>query len=195
LKIGIVLAAGLGRRIGTPKALLRLEGRTFLERAVRSLSDASVEVVVVMNSAVNDATPESAFRGRRVLNLQPDHESGMFGSVLLGVREGLRLGADGALLLPVDLPLVTREDVEAVLRALNAGAEIAVGTHGGRWGHPVGISRAVMEEVAAEMDTASLRDIVRKNRARVVEVEISEGAILGVNTKEDLERASNRTFR
>ena len=43
--------------------------------------------------------------------------------------------------------------------------------------------------------STTLRDIVRRDTSRVVEVEASEGAILGVNTKEDLERVSNRSFR
>ena len=194
MNVGIVLAAGLGRRIGLPKALLSLGGRTFLQRAVDSLRGAGLEVVAVMSPVV-DETTRGAFRGHRVLNPDPDHPSGMFGSVRLGISEGLTLGAAAAVLLPVDLPLVSSEDVRAVLGALSGKAEIAVGTHGGRWGHPIAMSRSVMREVENSSPEATLRDIVRRERARVVEVEISEGAILGINTKEDLERASNRSFR
>jgi CTP:molybdopterin cytidylyltransferase MocA len=119
----------------------------------------------------------------------------MFGSVRLGVREALELDAAGALLLPVDLPLVTSEDARAVLERLVAGAEVVVATHGGRWGHPIGISRAVMDEIVVSPREATLRDVVRRDRGRVVEVPVSLGAVTGVNTKEDLARASNRTFR
>ena len=192
---GIVLAAGLGRRIGTPKAFLSLDGRTFLERAVAALSGAGLEVVVVMNPGVSDAVPTAGFPGHRVVNPDPDAENGMFGSVRLGVAEALGLGASGALLLPVDLPLVTSEDVRAVLARLGTGAEVVVATHGGRRGHPIGISRAVMDEIVEAPPTATLRDIVRRDPARVVEVPVSRGAVMGVNTKEDLERVSNRTFR
>jgi nicotine blue oxidoreductase len=192
---GIVLAAGLGRRIGTPKALLRLGGRTFLQRAVDSMQGAGLEVIAVMDPLVNDATRDSGFSGHRVLNPDPDHPSGMFGSIRLGISEALRRGATAAVVLPVDLPLVGREDVRAVLGALSAKAEIAVGTHGSRWGHPIAVSLSVMQEIEASGPGATLREIVRRDRARVAEVEISEGAILGINTKEDLERASNRTFR
>jgi len=192
---GIVLAAGLGRRIGGPKALLRLDGPTFLARAMDAFLGAGLEVVVVMNPGVSEATSERDFRGRRVVNPDPDGENGMFGSVRLGVSEALGLGASGALLLPVDLPLVTSEDVRAVLARLGTEAEVVVATHGGRRGHPIGISRAVMDEIVEAPPTATLRDIVRRDPARVVEVPVSRGAVMGVNTKEDLERVSNRTFR
>lgn len=192
---GIVLAGGRGRRIGGPKALLSLDGRTFLARAMDALRGAGLEAVVVMNPGVSEAVSDGGFQGRRVVNPDPDGENGMFGSVRLGVSEALRLGASGALLLPVDLPLVTSEDVGAVLARLGAGAEVAVATHGGRRGHPLGIGRAVMDEIVAAPSTATLRDIVRRDPARVVEVPVSRGAVMGVNTKEDLERVSNRTFR
>jgi CTP:molybdopterin cytidylyltransferase MocA len=192
---GIVLAAGMGRRVGTPKALLTLFGRTFLDRAVDALSGGCLEVIAVMNPGVNAAIPDGALKARRVVNPDPDGDNGMFGSVRLGVSEALKLGAKGALLLPVDLPLVTGEDVGAVLTRLNAGATMVVATHAGRRGHPIGISRAVMDEIVAAPPMATLRDIVRRDPARVVEVPVSEGAAMGVNTKEDLERISNRTFR
>ena len=192
---GIVLAAGMGRRIGLPKALLSLDGRTFLERSVGALTGAGLEVLVVMNQGVSDAVPVEALSGRRLVNPDPDEENGMFGSVRLGVSEGLAKGASGALLLPVDLPLVSTEDVRCVVTCLSGGAEVAVAAHAGRWGHPIGVSRAVMREIVTSPPATTLRDIVRRDRARVVEVPASEGAILGVNTGEDLERVSNRTFR
>jgi len=72
---------------------------------------------------------------------------------------------------------------------------VVVATHGGSRGHPIGISRAIMDEIVTDTSAATLRDIVRRDPGRVVEVPVSEGAVMGVNTKEDLERVSNRTFR
>src|SRR6186713_3047694 len=113
----------MGRRIGTPKALLRLDGRTFLQRSMDALAGAGLDVVVVVNPAVHLALPAS-HPGRVVVHPDPDQGNGMFGSVRLGVSEALFLGATGALLLPVDLPLISSEDVRAVLTCLNAGAVV-----------------------------------------------------------------------
>jgi len=191
---GIVLAAGNGRRIGMPKALLSLDGRTFVERTVHALSGLGLDIVVVVNSTVSAALPVG-LAGRRLVNPDPDGENGMFGSVRLGISEALLRGAPGVLLVPVDLPLIARTDVQAVLARLTAGAAVAVATHDGRWGHPVGMNRAVMAEVMAAPPGTTLRDVVRRDRARVIEVAASSGAVLGVNTAEDLDRVSNRTFR
>jgi L-glutamine-phosphate cytidylyltransferase len=59
----VILAAGLGRRLasltnGGPKALLELNGRTLLERAIAALQDAGFrEVIVVTGHAVERIRP------------------------------------------------------------------------------------------------------------------------------------------
>jgi CTP:molybdopterin cytidylyltransferase MocA len=192
---GIVLAAGLGRRIGTPKALLTIGGETFHHRAIHAFHHAGLDAVVVVNQTVNDALPPPLPRERRVINPDPDQEGGMFASVRLGLAEATTLGALGAILLPVDHPWITEEDLRSVADQMRNGAAIAVATHADRWGHPIGINREVMDEIESADSAATLRDIVRRDPGRVVEVPVSVGAVLGVNTAEDLERVSNRPFR
>lgn len=193
--LGILLAAGQGRRIGGPKALVTLEGETFHARTLRAFRDAGLETLVVVNQAANEALGAARAGEHRVLNPDPDHPSGMFGSVRLGAAAAIERGASGALVLPVDLPLVTSADIQAVVAAMKPGACIVVATHSARRGHPIGVSADVLREIVAASPSTTLRDIVRGIAGRVIEVEASEGAILGVNTREDLERVSNRTFR
>lgn len=192
--LGILLAAGRGRRIGAPKALLTLRGETFHERATGAFRGAGREVVVVTNAEVERTLPKRRPGEHRVLNLDPDHPGGMFGSIRLGVEAALALGASGAVLLPVDLPLVTALDIRAIAVQLGLGASLVVATHEGRRGHPIGVGRDVMDEILKAPPDSTLRDIVRLDPARVVEVPVSEGSILGVNTQEDLERVSKRAF-
>jgi CTP:molybdopterin cytidylyltransferase MocA len=192
---GILLAAGMGRRLGSPKALVRVHGTTFHERAVGALESAGLDVVTVVNPLVEAALPAPLPHEVRVLNPDPDQEGGMFSSVRLGVAEALKLGANGAVLLPVDHPFVTGTDVQSVREGLLGGAAIVVATHGGRRGHPIGISRAVMDEILAGPEASTLRDVVRRDPGRVKAAPASLGALLGVNTKDDLAQASERTFR
>lgn len=193
--VGILLAAGRGRRVGTPKALLRLGGETFHARGLRTLRDAGMKTVVVVSETVEGSLGPLETGEHRVVNQDPDGPAGMFGSVRLGLAAAASLGASAAVLLPVDHPLVTAEDVGAIAARLAQGAAVVVASHAGKRGHPIGVSLGVMEEIVVAPLTSTLRDFVRRDAARVVEVEASEGAILGVNTRQDLERVSNRTFR
>ncbi len=191
---GIVLAAGFGRRLGTPKALLRLGGETFHRRAVAALRQAGLDVVVIVNPEVEDALPEPLPGEFRTINRDPDQDGGMLASVRLGIDWAAGQGATGVVVLPVDHPLVTGEDVRAVADRLLAGISVAVACHGGRRGHPVGISRSVMEEIAADASLQTLREVVRRDPSRVAEVTVSSGALVGVNTQQDLERMAELGF-
>jgi CTP:molybdopterin cytidylyltransferase MocA len=181
--------------MGVPKALLLMRGETFHSRACRACRDAGVGLIVVVNATVDHDLGQSMPGEHRVLNHDPDHESGMFGSVKLGVGEALNKGGNGAILLPVDHPLITGGDVRPVVERLENGARIAIATYEGHRGHPIGIDRATMLEILSDTSLMTLRDVVRRDPARVVEVPTSESALLGVNTKEDLEEVSNRSFR
>ncbi len=192
---GILLAAGLGRRIGTPKALLTLNGETFHQRTVRAFRDAGLDVVVIINEGLVDLLPTPVPGESRLVNSDPDQPSGMFASVRMGVREAIRLGAAGAILLPVDHPLVTFEDVRSVAAHLRSGAAVVVATHGGRRGHPIGVSGVVMDEILNDASVTTLRDIVHRNGGRLVEAPVSSGAVLGINTREDLDSVSKRPFK
>lgn len=192
---GIVLAAGFGRRAGRPKALLRLAGEPFHQRALRAFSEAGLETIVVVNAVVQAELPEPGPGERRLLNPDPDQAGGMFASIRMGLRAAGGAGAEGVVLLPVDHPLVTPADILAVARALGEGAPIALATHAGRRGHPIGLSRAMMAEIEADPGLETLRQFVRRDPARVVHLEASEGTILGINTEEDLKRVTERGFR
>jgi molybdenum cofactor cytidylyltransferase len=114
----------------------------------------------------------------------------MFASVRLGLAAAKDLGATGAILLPVDHPMVTGNDIRAITEALTAGAEIAVASHAGRKGHPIGLSRVVMEQIAADSSIGTLREVLHRDPGRVVAVSVGAGALFGVNTKAELDRIS-----
>lgn len=168
---------------------------TFHELAVATFRGAGLDVVVVVNAEVAAALPPAGPGEHRVTNPDPDQASGMFASVKLGVFAARGRRASGVILLPVDHPLVTVADIEAVRARLNEGAAVVVAVHDGRRGHPIGISRAVMDEITSDPGLVTLRDVVHRDRTRVVEAAVTRGGVLGVNTPEDLDRVSNRTFR
>ncbi len=91
----VILAAGSGRRMGGPKAMLKLDGETLLQRAVRIAGEAGFSPLVAVVGS-GDPGPLAA----RVLHNTKAAE-GMASSIRLGIA-ALPAEADRVLLLTVD---------------------------------------------------------------------------------------------
>jgi CTP:molybdopterin cytidylyltransferase MocA len=161
---GLVLAAGQGRRFGAPKALVELDGERLVDRAVRVLRDGGcVPVVVVMGAAGLDVP------GALVVD-NPDWRTGMGSSLRTGLA-ALPEHATAAVIVLVDTPWLGPEAVRRLVRAHDAGAELAVATYAGERGHPVLLGHPHWVPAAAAAVGDSGARAFLASRDDVVEVE------------------------
>lgn len=172
---GLVLAAGSGSRYGQPKAPVVIEGERLVDRAVRVLTEAGCDPIVVVLGAwvghvegadvvVNDAWPE-----------------GMGSSLRTGLAH-LRdeSDADRAVITLVDLPGLTTAAVERLLDSAR-GAPVAQCTYGGERGHPVSLARDVWDEAieVAQADEGARRLLRQRDDVVLVEVgDVADGTDL-----------------
>src|SRR5262245_48430962 len=181
--VAIILAAGEGRRVGGPKALLRLEGESFLARAARLLSRPGVDRVLAVTG--HDAARVAAKAGLppavRVL-VNARYREGMLSSLLCGLDAAEAEGADAVLVHPVDHPLVEAETVDRVVAALDAGAVVAVPSHGGRRGHPAGFARAAWPALRAAPGDRGARAVLADHPEWVAHVPAGPACLVGINT-------------
>lgn len=141
---GVLLAAGGGRRMGLPKALLRdADGVPLVHRAVDAVRHGGCDAVIaVLGAGAAEAAPHIA--GVAELVVADDWESGMGASLRAGLRACADRGADAALITLVDLPDVDAHVVGRVLDAVRVEPPqqaLARATYGGSPGHPVVIGR------------------------------------------------------
>jgi len=183
--VAVVLAAGSGRRMGGPKALLRFGGETFLARAARLLARPGVaSVLAVVGREAAEAPPPEGVK--TAFNPRPD--DGMLSSVLRGLDEAEGDGADAVLLHPVDHPLVEAATIDRVVAALQTGAVIAVPTHGARRGHPGGFARPAWAALRAAPADRGARAVLADHPEWVVHVPGDAGCVQGIDTPADYER-------
>ena len=98
--VGIVLAGGLSRRFGSPKAFARIGNEYFYERAVESVIPYCEEVIIVACPEQMDAYPAQL---EVILDLP---EVAGFGP-LAGVLSAMEfVEADRYVILPCDMPYV-----------------------------------------------------------------------------------------
>ena len=189
---GLLLAAGAGRRMGGPKALVEVGGEPLVQRGIRLLLDAGcAPVVVVVGASAELVRPLCT--GAEVVHA-PDWATGMAASLRTGLGA---LDADACVVALVDQPLVTVEVVQRLRAAHAAGAVAAVASYAGRPRNPVLLDRTVWADVSATATgDEGARSWLRGHPELVVEVDCTDaGAPDDLDTPQDLDELEARTPR
>ncbi len=180
---GLLLAAGAGRRMGRPKALVELDGEPLVRRGVRLLADGGCAPVVVVVGAAAEHV-RALCDGAHVVEA-PDWATGMAASLRAGLAA---VDGDACVVALVDQPGVTAAAVERLRAAHRHGARAAVATYAGRPRNPVLLDRSVWAEVAASAaGDEGARPWLRAHPALVVHVDCTDvGTADDVDTPDDL---------
>lgn len=183
----IVLSAGSSNRMGTPKALLNIENKTFLQHIVDTLQLARVlDVVVVLGSGAEQIQQTlDWFQGKVVLN---EHwEQGQLSSILRGLDEIEQKDLHGVLVCPIDHPLITQALIVDLLQAFwKSNKKIIIPVYDGQRGHPIIFSSELFDELRNARHEIGARDIVHAHAGDICEVETNEqGIIQNIDTPED----------
>jgi molybdenum cofactor cytidylyltransferase len=193
----IVLAAGKSSRMGRPKAALPLPGGdSFITRIVRTFKAASVDDVVVVvghdSKAVFDAFATTDLDARFVEN--PDYEQGQLSSLLAGLTVVDRPGVVAALVMLVDVPLVSAATVRAVVdRYRTTHAPVVRPVRASEHGHPVLIDRSLFDALRRADPAVGAKNVIRANVSAAGDVVVNDdGAFDDADTPDDYERLVNR---
>lgn len=184
---GVALAAGAGRRLGLPKALVVYEGRLLIERVVATLRAGGCDdVVAVLGAAATDVTARARLDGVRIV-INERWTDGMSTSF----RAGLAAceGADAAVLALVDQPGVAPEAVRRLIEAWSSGPRpVAVATYGGEPRNPVLFGSQVWDDVSAGVHgDAGARGWLRAHPDLITTVEVGDVAdATDIDTPDDL---------
>jgi molybdenum cofactor cytidylyltransferase len=109
----VVLAAGFSSRLGRPKPLARLHGKSLLARTVSVLERLTRRRIIVVIPQ-RAARIRQELRGRQVSFVtNPGRAKGLSASVALGLH--MARYSSGTLFLPVDLPDLSRADIARLI--------------------------------------------------------------------------------
>lgn len=130
--IAIILAGGKSSRMGSPKGLLNLKGKTWIENQIVKLEFAS-EIYIGIgyhSTAYLELEPKLGKKVQLLINPQPD--KGPF-STLKHVLHNIKLPSSSSLLVcPVDIPISPQ-----VSLLLEFDGSVIRPTYRGKSGHPI----------------------------------------------------------
>ena len=177
----VILAAGAGRRMGAPKALLPLEGETLLQRASRHALDAGCRPVLTV---VGDWDP--GLGGLAVHAVpNPDAAEGVASSIRAGVL-ALPTGTQAVLLLTVDQPAVDATLLRRLLELFGHDPERpAACAYADTLGIPAIFPRRLFQDLRALQGDRGAKAILLREQAAALP--FPEG-VLDLDRPEDLFR-------
>lgn len=152
--MGVVLAAGAGRRAGGPKALrVDPDQTSWLVRSAAVLAEGGCDdVIIVLGAAADQARAHLRTTDQELTVVEaPDWSDGMSASLRAGLQAALTSPADAILIHLVDLPDVTAAVVRRVLASWPVPDGLTRATYAGTPGHPVLLGRDHAEPLLAEL--------------------------------------------
>ncbi|MEX2471202.1 MAG: nucleotidyltransferase family protein [Gemmatimonadota bacterium] len=185
--VGVVPASGASSRMGRPKGLLRLDGRTFTRRVVEALVEGGCDRVLVVVRAGDEAIAgEVRTAGAEVLE-NPDPGDGPITSLRLALTH-LTNDVGWVVWLPLDHPKVQPGTVRALIEA--KPPVLALPVHRGQRGHPAVFGRAVFAELLDPDLAGGARTVVHRHldagTALLLETD-DPGVLVDVDTPEEYE--------
>ncbi|MCX7944456.1 MAG: NTP transferase domain-containing protein [Deltaproteobacteria bacterium] len=181
----IILAAGEGRRIGVPKAILKI-GTSFLaDIQYEFLSCCKFQKIVIVIGA-EAAVVKECLKYSKYAVVNSNYHLGQFSSLIKGICsvDSCR----GVLVLPVDVYPLEKLVLDRLVNEVDESFDAVVPVNYGRRGHPVILLDRLVRRLAKyDVKDSRLDFILRECRVKEVYVN-SKSIFYNINTLDNLEK-------
>ena len=189
---GLIVAAGLSKRMGVCKPLLIFKGKTLIEHSLDSMFAGEIESIVLVlgyrgeeiEALVNEKYPNevTCIYNKEYANVD------MLASIKLGIQA---LGTcEGFFLLPGDMPAIKKETFLQVRSCWKTHrCLVAFPTVQGYRKHPPLIDQRCIPAILSFEGTGGLRSVWKQFEGSIATKEVSdEGCEIDLDTMEDYQQ-------
>ncbi len=186
----ILLAAGSSRRMGTQKLLLPFRHSTLIESAARNILRSRVEHTMVVLGRDSEKVRQALSHLPVDFVYNEHHESGMFSSVIAGLRH-IAKNADPLLFFLGDQPEIPPRVINRLLESYEKeGAGIVIPVQRQRRGHPLLVNRTISRHIPGLDPQQGLRSLLPLFQDQILEVEVdAPGILMDIDTPEEYQQA------
>jgi molybdenum cofactor cytidylyltransferase/nicotine blue oxidoreductase len=195
----VVLVAGQGLRLGSiPKSLMKIGGKTLLERHIDALSQFVTSPVILVTGYYEDQIRSSLKLSNVHMVTNPDPARGQSSSVRLGLEALYQeiQNVDIILMMLGDQPYLDGSDIRQLIeqfKVMSSGDFLLPMVNGQR-GNPVLLSGKVLQEIIKMNDQMTVREFMDLHPDRVTPWESSNHHFtFDIDSVEDLIDFQNKT--
>lgn len=177
----IILAAGASSRMGAPKQLLLIDGKTLIRRVCETAMDTPCfPIVTVLGANRNIIKPELERMPITVID-NPQWEKGMSSSIKMGL-----VGAymtikeiEAAIFLTVDMPYVNVELINNMIKKAKSDTniEIVACKYENQIGIPVLFKRSLFNDLLELTGDEGAKKVVMRNKEKTALIDFPEGKL------------------
>lgn len=178
---GVILGAGLSRRMGTNKLALDLYGKTIIERCIDGMYELCSKIIVIGGHRQEEIKKILDKYPKVELIHNPDYGKGMFSSVKKGISY---VKAERFFLTPGDYPVISKKTYQDMLQI---DEDIVVPLYNGKRGHPLLMKSHLIEEVLTDTYYKTLRDFINMQGFTSIELK-DPGILMDIDTIEDYKK-------
>jgi molybdenum cofactor cytidylyltransferase len=174
----IILAAGESKRMGFPKMLLSINGKSMLENVILNVIGSYIDHAIVVLGAGSELLTDITSKYSLKICLNDNYKEGMLSSVKCGFRN-LPLDFEAVMIFQGDQPLITPKVINKVIEAYkNSDKGIVIPVHEKKRGHPLLINRKYIDKIDQLDNSVGLRSLAYTYPDDVLEIEINDPCIL-----------------
>ncbi len=187
------MAAGESKRMGFPKMLLDISGKTMIENVISHVAESETDGILVVLGANSEDLIDLVGKFDVKYCYNDRYKEGMLSSVRCGFSN-LPSDFTAALVFQGDQPFVSPSVINIVINAYRTtGKGIVIPVYKGKRGHPLLLDNRYREQVAKLDPDKGLRSISYLNPEDVLEVETDvQGILRDIDTYEDYINESNQ---
>jgi molybdenum cofactor cytidylyltransferase len=189
-----ILAAGESRRMGSPKALLTYQGKTFTDHLADVTRHPRIGLLRVVLGAGAETIRTKLHVDPAAIVVNEAWQTGQLSSIRTALRSLPHGATEGLMLCPVDHPIISAELIGQVISGFDAsGKMIAVPVYRGRRGHPVIFRANLYTELLSASPEVGARQVVLAHGDEIVEIPTEEeGVTLNLDTPDAYRRATQQ---
>ncbi|GAB2621027.1 hypothetical protein GCM10027035_16610 [Emticicia sediminis] len=177
----IILAAGASSRMGAPKQLLLVDGKTLIKRICETAMDTPCHPIVTVLGANRNLIRKETDRMPITVIDNPQWENGMSSSIKMGLAGAYMTekAIEAAIFLTVDMPYVNAELINKMIEKAESDEkiEIVACKYDSQMGIPVLFKRTLFTDLLELTGDEGAKKVVMKNKDKTAFIDFPEGKL------------------